>query len=457
MESPLLRKPTKTLNSSVYQWLHILQLPLGDLEYYLTIQSDTNPLVTIQSPEKAMLFQEVREKEWVGSGIWKESTFWNCNNYWYQEELRGWSKESTPPLHQIYKQNPKTFTQHLIDQLRQDRLIPSEYLPHCIFVAESLDSRGYFVDDLQQTADLLKISYSTMEQVLFMVQEMHPIGVAARNLQECLLLQLVKSPYYNDKTLVLISKDWEELEQLDLDSLATDLDTTVAEAQRYWQMVRGFNPFPIRAYLAQQKVSYLIPEAMVTVEDEQLKIVYHSEGCPQIVVDTPETENNSILASYLQINQKSAQETIEAMKKRRETLELIITYIVTMQQKFFMDKENKLEPLSIAKIANSLQLHPTWVSRGVCDKYIYTPHGLLSLKSLLSASDEHEDLELLYRDSIHSRIRVLVAGEDKTAPLSDAKMQKMLEGFSIHISRRTIAKYRDQMKIPNASLRKVKQ
>ncbi|MFI3250189.1 MAG: hypothetical protein R3Y07_04435, partial [Eubacteriales bacterium] len=176
MESPLLQQPKKKLNNTIYQWLHILQLPLGDLEHYLRKQGEGNPLIQVCSPEDPMLFQEVREKEWAGSGIWKESTFWNCNHYWYQEKLRGWSKEHIPPLHQIYKPNPKTFTQHVIDQLRHERLIPSEYLSHCIFVAESLDSRGYFVDDLQQTADLLKISYATMEQVLFLVQEMHPVG-----------------------------------------------------------------------------------------------------------------------------------------------------------------------------------------------------------------------------------------------------------------------------------------
>lgn len=454
MELPLLKKRSQSLNRAIVQSLHILQLPMHEMEGYLREQAEENPILVVQSPEKPVCIEQTYQDLTLS---WGDPSYRAYDSTWHQEEICGWSGGDAPPLHQIYKSNPKSFTQQLISQLRQDSKIPPEFLPHCIFFAESLDSRGYFVEDMQQMADLLEISLTTAEEVLFMVQEMQPVGVAARNLQECLLLQLAKTPNFNRKTLALISQDPACFQPVDFKWMAELLGSTVSEAQKSWQAVRGFHPVPTA--VSAERPSYLIPEATVVVEDGKLSVEFHRESAPTAtlnpeLLEALDQQKDSILSSYQQLNKNSATYILEGLEKRRTILDSIISFMVAYQQDYFLNPDQPLKPLGMTEISKFLELHPSWVSRALCDKYLLTPQGLVPLKALLSQQWVPETLGEQDRDRIHTRLRMLIAGEDKSAPLSDSKIQALLEGFHIEIARRTVAKYRGLLDIPNASQRK---
>lgn len=456
MEVPLLKKRADSLDKSLALSLHILQLPLGEIEGYLLEMAQELKMLQVIPPEKPLLFHEFPEENWADQFSWGDRNYWNYSNNWYQEEITGWSNSDTPPLHPFDQQKDITFTAQLVEQLRMDKGIPPEILSHCIFIAESLDSKGYFNQDLEEVAQILNISLAQAEQALFMVQEMQPVGVAARNLQECLLLQLSKTPYFNQYTLTLVSQDPNCYNPVDFKWMAKLLDCSVVEAQKYWQMVRGFNLIPSWDYF--QDMPSRIPEAIVTVEDKEIKINFHSQGRANVTLDlefleTTAKQGDAILSNYLLIGQKTAENIILALEKRHQMLESILNYVLAYQQDYFLKESSPLRPFSLGDLSKALDIHPTWLSRAICDKYILAPQGLMSVKSLFSNQVE-ENQEEMHRDSILSRLRMLIAGEDKTAPLSDEKLKAMLEGFHIYISRRTIAKYRGILNIPCTSQRK---
>lgn len=458
MDVPLLKKRADSLDKSLAQSLHILQLPLGEIESYLQQMAEENRILQVTAAPNPLLFHEIPEENWVDQFSWGDRTYWNYSNNWYQEEIPGWSSCGTPPLHPFHQTKEKSFTTQLVEQLRLDQGIPPEYLSHCIFIAESLDSKGYFTQDLEEIAHILNITPAQAEQALFLVQEMQPVGVAARNLQECLLLQLSKTPYFNKYTLALISQDPSSFNPPNFKWIAELLGTSTSEAQKYWQMVRSFNPVPSWGYF--QDMPPRIPEAILTVVNDAIHIEYHVDGrasanLKHSVMDSQEHEGDSILSNYLLINQKTAENVILALEKRHTMLESILSYILAYQQDYFLIEGTALRHLTLADLSKALDIHPTWLSRAICDKYILAPQGLMSLKSFLANTSLRDDEEM-HRDSILSRLRMLIAGEDKRAPLSDEKLKAMLEGFSIHISRRTIAKYRGILDIPNTSQRKVK-
>ncbi|MFI3253196.1 MAG: hypothetical protein R3Y63_02480 [Eubacteriales bacterium] len=450
IDLPLLKKRAESLDKNIAQSLHILQLPLGELETYLSEVAGENNMLEISPPENPLLFYEIPEDSWVEQFFWGDRSYWYHNNHWYQEEIPGWSEQNPPPVLKIKGQS---FTAQLIDQLRRSPKVPTEFLPHCIFLAESLDAKGYFVEDLEKVAELIKIPYPTAEQLLFILQEMEPCGVGARNLQECLLLQLAKSPYFNQYTLKLISQEPHCFQPPDFKWISGLLDCSVPDAQKYWQMVRGFNPIPSSAFARPP----CIPEAKVEVVKEKLQLHFLPQGratvsLNQELADSAKKQRDTILTSYLQINQNSAENIISALEERHHIMESLISYVVAFQQDYFLDL-GPLRSLDLKDLSSALNLSPNHLSRAICDKHLLAPQGIVSLKSLLTPESTGE-LETIERDSILSRLRMLIAGENKKAPYSDEKLKQLLEGFSIDISRRTVAKYRDMLHLPNASQRK---
>lgn len=471
-----LQRRTVTLDRSVVLSLQILQFPLGELGEYLQTITEKNPMLQVSlQGEKFVTFDEIPKEPWVEEFSWGEETFWNFSSSWYQEQMSGWSREEKPPLSAVYQEKNKGFSKKLVEQLRLSTQVSPDLLPHCIFLAESLDRNGYYTEDLYETTELLGIDLDVGEEALYLLQEMQPTGVGARDLHECLLLQLVKSPYFGEDTLEMVAQGADFFEGLDFKKMAETLGKPVSEVTATWQKIRGFHPIPTSRHFKEVKeVEKVVPEAIVTVNRGKLEVAFQHEGQvfatinPELV-ENLKNERNTILASYQQENLDTCREMLSAIEQRNEILEEIIIFLTAYQKDYFTSKKkgdlkHLLKPLEMGKLADLLELHPTLVSRGICDKYIATPRGLISLQSLLSPPNHEEEViagedceeDLEKRGKVFSRLRMIIDGEDKSKPLSDEKMKALLEGLSIHIARRTVAKYRTILKIPNASKRKIR-
>ena len=439
------------LTPSMRLALFTLQLPLCDLEAYLLRQSNENPMLDVHDPEDRTFP--------ISSAPSNEDYLWETD---YSGNRHGASLSSSGLEYQSDTDwLTPSFSRQIIDQLCQERLIPPEYLPHCIFLAESLDKRGYFTENLEEIATLLDISYQTVEQALYMLQEMHPTGVGARNLKECLLLQLIKSPHLNESTLTLISQDFSLYETLDFKWMAQLLGTNESEAKAYWKIIQELNPIPSRGFTSDRSMGYVIPEATVERQGDYFVPRFHRKYSPTAELNPTyaellKTSNDPTLLTFLQPHRVAAEQVLYAIQRRQTTLEKIISYVVAQQQDFFSDGMQSLSPLTISQVAEELSVHASTISRGVRDKYLTTPQGLIPLKQLFSVKVSGENLQgdSVSRAAVASRIRMLVSAEDKSHPLSDTKLQEILTGLSIHISRRTVAKYRGEMGIAGSSQRK---
>lgn len=437
------------LTPSMRLALFALQLPLGDLESYLLRQANENPMLDVHAPEERTLpiVTAPSQDEYA----WENDYSGNRHSASLDPSVLDFQTSED-------WQTP-SFARQIIDQLSQERLIPAEYLPHCIFIAESLDSRGYFTEDLNEIATLLNIPYQTAEQALYMVQEMHPTGVGAQNLQECLLLQLIKSPHFNDKTLTLISQDFSLFEKLDFKWMSQLLNTSEDEAKDHWKAIQNLNPIPSRGFASEHNIAYVIPEASVERQGDDFITRFHRKHSPTaelnpLYCQLMATSDDPSLIAFLRPHRAAADQILYAIERRQSTLVRIIAHVVAHQQRFFQDGVQSLAPLTINSVADALSLHASTVSRGVRDKYIATPQGLLPLKSLFSAKATGNSAGTVSRAGICSRIRMLISAEDKSHPMSDSKLQKILEEFSITVSRRTIAKYREELGILGSAQRK---
>lgn len=446
MELSLQPKQQLQLSQSQRLSLFVLQLPIDELDSYLLRQSDDNPMLDVELPSltQSLSYDSLAQDLSGEFGSYSAGV--------HPLELH----ENLTDLHDW---RTPSFNRYIMDQLSQTHLISVEMLPHCLFIAESLDRRGYFTEDLSEIATILNISLDTAEQALFLVQQMHPTGVGARTLEECLFLQLLSSPLLNEYTLKLISQDLTQYHPVDFDKMAQFIQTTPEQARTHWEGICSLNPIPSRGYHHGEPLHYIRPEATVEPQGElflphfpkkeQVKAKINTDYA-HLVTQSPSDE----VVTFLTKHQAAAEQVLFAVSRRASTLTQIITCVVAHQQDYFRDGDKGLRPLSIAQIAQELDLHSSTVSRGIRDKYLATPQGLIPLKSLFSTGIT-TNAQSTSRVSISSRIKALIEHEDKAKPLSDAKLQSLLAQCSIEISRRTVTKYREELKIPSSTQRKI--
>lgn len=472
-----LQRRFPTLDRGMVLTLQILQMPLGELEGYLRGLAEKNPMLEVGVAEGVFQsFEGLPVDAWVEEFSVGEDSFWNFSSGWHQEEMLGWSGSGAPPMSVEYTNQGKRFTEKLVEQLRLCPDIPRELLPHCIFLAESLDCRGYFSEDLVATSEYLDIDFDTMEEALYLLQEMQPTGVGARDLRECLLLQLVRSPFLGEDTLEMISQGAEFFEGLHFQKMSERLGRSVVEVTRTWQKIQGFYPIPTaRFFMEHPRLDRIVPEAFVTVKRGKISLAFQHEGQEFVginpeLVENMKNEKINILATYQKQNYDTSREIFQSISYRNELLEDLIIFVTAYQKDYFTSKKKKdlkslLKPLEPWQIAEALELEPTLVSRALCDKYIGTEMGLVSLQSLLTPlhhegeeiEESEDETDLSKRGKVLSRMRLIMNGEDKRKPWSDEKMTGLLGGLSIKIARRTVAKYRYILKVPNASQRKIRE
>jgi RNA polymerase sigma-54 factor len=310
-----------------------------------------------------------------------------------------------------------------------------------------------------------------LEKVLFKVQQLDPAGVGARNLQECLMLQLerrsetpsvkralkIVEDYFND----FIKKHYQKLmDRLDIDEdqLRTALDE-----------IKHLNPKPGNSgSVTARSVQVIIPDFTISVEDGELELSLNSRNAPELNVSR---EYKDMLESYKKSQEKSKQQKeavmfvkqkldgakwfIEAIRQRQQTLLITMSSIMNFQKEYFLTgDERKLRPMILKDIADEIGMDISTVSRVASNKYVATPYGTFLIKNFFSESMKNEAGEDVSTREIKKILEDSIAEEDKKKPLTDERLAKLLKEKGYPIARRTVAKYREQLDIPVARLRK---
>ena len=436
------------LNTDILFSLEVLRLPMQELKELLIQKAYDNPLLDAEEypsyestpalpaasddPEARMLVSAFQNDIFSAGAAGKDVYFAaGCNE--------------------------QSFVETLYEQLGALKL-EDDFLELCRFLCASLDRRGYFTDPPEEIAELLNCPRSYLMRALEQIQRLEPAGVGARGLEECLLLQLQRREKYDEHATKLVESGMDLLASGNIKGIQALLKTDEASAREACNIVRTLNPIPSQGYYTGEARQTIVPDASVEKTAEGFSVAYNRRCLPQLRVNLDYARmipslDDSYAKEYLKQSLIEAHRLVKAVEKRESTLTRIVTRMVHLQHKFFEDGLS-LDPMTLDTIATELELNISTISRAVNGKYIACAAGTLELKSLFTAGLKGEDGEIISAVTVKRMIKSLVNTENAAKPMSDEAIRNALKSAKMNISRRTVAKYREEMGIPASLSRK---
>ncbi len=371
---------------------------------------------------------------------------------------------------------PVSFHQDLINQLNTFILNEDER-DIAEFLVGSIDDMGYIRRTIQDIVDDMAFTQgiytdeATVERILHLVQDLEPAGVGARDLQECLLLQLKHKTPSDSIALAIqvIEQQFEAFSKKHYDKLLQKFDVNQQQLRKAIDEIEKLNPKPGGSFDGNQKmVEHVVPDFTIRIMDGELELLLNGRNAPELHVskdyqemlqsykDTSEKSNaQKDAVQFIKQKLDSAKWFIDAIKQRQETLYVTMNAIMYYQQEYFLEgEESKLRPMILKDIADMVGLDISTVSRVANSKYVDTPYGTKLIKEFFSESMTNDQGEEVSTIEIKNILQQVISEEDKKKPLPDDQLAEILKEKGYPIARRTIAKYREQLDIPVARLRK---
>ncbi|MFZ5815618.1 MAG: RNA polymerase factor sigma-54 [Bacillota bacterium] len=351
-----------------------------------------------------------------------------------------------------------TLHEHLIAQLYLSGL-PASDRRTAEFLIGSLDDHGYLTITLEEVAERLAVPVDRVEAVLRVVQSFDPAGVGARSLRECLLLQWATLDDGNPLVPQLIEHYLDDLAGGRIPRIAEALGVTCGEVQAAADLIRTLDPKPGRRFGRADETRYVIPDVIVERVGREYVVIVNDAPIPKLLVNNQyrrmlSGQVESEARKFVEEKIQSALWLIKAIEQRRLTLYRVTEAIVQFQRDFFDRGLRHLRPLTLREVAEVVGVHESTVSRATSGKYVQTPQGTFELKFFFSSGVDGARGEGVAAESVKKFIADLIAKEDPNEPLSDQALTDALSRMGLSISRRTVAKYREEMGVPNSGKRK---
>lgn len=435
-----------SLTPTMRQALECLQLPAMDLLQYVQEAALENPMLEVELPALTSVSLDAPTSE---TTVTQYDSWDDCF------ARRRTDSADADPL-AAAPAEAASLRDHLLSQIGQTALIDASLQPLCRFLVDCLDSRGYLDCPLDALAQETGQPLFLMEQALFAVQMLDPPGVGARSLSECLMLQLSQGPHFNALTLGLVRDGLEQMAKKQYAELAKQFHTDKKTILEAMGVIARLNPIPSQGFGSHDYDAFVIPDALITGQSGNLTVELNTAALPRITIDSHyrallETTDDPELGEYLRGKLQQANGLLRGVQARGQTLQRLLRYVTACQRDYFSGGE--LHPMTIQSAAEALEISPSTVSRAVQDKYIQFGGRVLPLRGLFSTPAAYGEEELS-SVAVKQRLRALVQKEDPAHPLSDEELAAALAESGVTISRRTVAKYRGQMKIPPISQRR---
>lgn len=439
-----------SLSPKMQQSMEILQLNSQELLKYVRQLADENPVVEIDEPSKESDRFEIfkRKLEWLESA--------NEINRVYNRGLE--DSEENKNIAQYVSSEDEDLYQNLKSQLNLMN-VPENIRMIVNYMIKCIDENGYLEDDIGEIAQKLKIDFSIAKEALCVLQSMEPAGIGAKDLRECLLLQLQRLNENNPVVIELVNKYLEMLGKNRLEVIAKGLGVQIDEVKNAYRVIKTLNPRPGTSFGNNSQTQYLTPDLIVVKFSDYYEVLLNDYFQPQISVSryyqnmlnqSPENE----VKEYISKKIKEAEWIINCISQRNSTL-LKVTRVIVEQQKQFFDKgRGYLTALNQQKIANDIGVHESTVSRAIRGKYLQCSWGLFGLDYFFTNGLSLGYESQIVPDAVKSEIKEIITKEDKKKPYSDQKIAELLQQKGIDIARRTVTKYRENMNIPKTTLRK---
>ena len=427
------------LTPQMEQSLSVLQMGTEELNQCIEEEVLSNPMLDYaKEPEK----KEVRRSQGEGIGYYSRKKTEDTD---YQSYLNAIADE---------KSEDTELAEYLRMQLYTKKISPrrqkiGKYLIEC------LEESGYLKMDMDELAKGIGLSKEELEREIRFMQTLEPCGVFARDLKECLLLQVEGEEQMQRQARLLIEKYLDEIAQNKIPQISKQTGLTTAEITKTIQYIKEeLEPVPGRGYGCANRNEYIYPDITVKEDEKGYRIILNKEKVHTLELNREYLPmlgqvHSSGENKYLKEQYQKAKILLRNIGKREETLAAVAEAIVDWQREFFEKGKASLKPMNLLDIAQELDVHESTVSRAVRDKYLECRWGIFELKYFFSNKTSDGN-----NCNVLTCIQEIIRSENKQKPLSDAKIAEQLEKKGIRISRRTVTKYREQMQIPNTQMRK---
>lgn len=444
----ILQKQKLILTQTMQQSINILQMSAYELREYIDKKFEENPVL-----EGELDLVESKEKT-DNSQLYKYLEDIYSENYNYQ-----YNNEDDVSIFNFIA-NKKSLKDYLYEQLGE---VKSDIKIKKIvsYMIESLDSRGYLENTLEEICNDLGVNKEVGKDALKILQSLEPCGIGARNIKECLLIQLKNKGILDEIIKEIILKYLEYIADCKYNYIAKELKITPKEVQAYGDIIKTLEPKPARGYYTGEEIKFIIPDAYIVKIRDEYSVIMNKDIIPNITINN--LYKQEILngkdkreVEYVKEKVNDAISLITDIEQRNNTILKLLECIVKKQKAYFENGQEYLKPMTMRELANEMCLHESTVSRAIKDKYILTSRGTIKIKDLfcnriISSGIEGEDVST---KTIKNKIKQLIKLENKSKPLSDQAICDLLNKEDIAISRRTVAKYREELGIKSSSKRK---
>ena len=391
--------------------LNVLEMSSMDLEKFIEKEFSKNPLLEIDFSSK---------------------------NY----SSKGDDSEESSPFDFISEEK------NLIDFLEEQLgflKISKEMRFLCTFIVNNLDKRGFLTVTREELKSACGFPLKDIDKAIEIVKSLEPIGIGAKNLEECLIIQLHKKNINDQKLEYIITHFMQELASSKYDIICSKLNITEEYVVEYLKIIRSLNPFPSRGFYMGDTIRYIEPDAEIKNINGKYIVVMSEKNIPKLKLKS--LENAQEISGEMKNYFNSANNIIRCIEKRQLTLKSILDIILEKQYEYFSNPEGKLNSLTLKDISSILKIHDSTVSRAIKNKYILTERGMKRVKDMFII-----DNKKLF---VKEKIEELILNEDRYNPLHDNEIALLLEKENLKIARRTVVKYREELGIKPAHKRKL--
>lgn len=457
------------MTPQLQQAIKLLQLSRMELENLINTELVENPTLeessdsesTTQSMEEVEPQQQTKTEENPQNAEdfnW-ESYIENARSAPSLPVYRGGDEEL--PTYENTLSQPSSLADHLLWQLKLSDMKEEQKSMGEVIIG-NINEDGYLQASLDEIAQKESFDIHELEAVLYRVQEFDPIGVAARDLKECLLVQIYDLDYEDEVLERMVENHLSDLEKKNYGAIGKALAITMEEVVERVKVIEELEPKPGRQYGGAPS-HYIIPDIYVVKRGTEYVVMLNEDGLPKLKIspfyknildESKSAANHANTKEYIQGKLRSAVWLIRSIHQRQRTIYKVTESIVRQQIEFFDKGIAFLKPMVLRDVANDIGMHESTISRVTTNKYVHTPRGIFELKFFFNSGISRVHGSDVASESVKEKVRAIIASEDPGHPFSDQKIVELLLKENINIARRTVAKYREMLGILPSSKRK---
>jgi RNA polymerase sigma-54 factor len=452
---------TQVLAPQLQQSLQILQVPMLELRNLIQEELESNPTLEMEEIEPTIEDKKAEQEEFQEEfdRLAKLDEEWR--DYMSQSQSYNGRSAEEEERRQFFFDSlvkEETLQQHLLEQVNSTDLSEDDHRLAEVIVG-NIDDHGFLQASPEDIANSTGMDQAELQRVLEVVQTFHPVGVAARDLRECLLIQLKRLGKEQSLEYRIVDRHLDDLGKRRFPEIARRCGTTPEQVQRAANFIATLDPKPGQIFTSDPN-NYVLPDVTVERIAGDWMISLNGEQIPHLRISNTykdlmsQEKNGADVRDYIRDKIRSGKFLIKSIHQRQQTISNIAHQIVARQLEFLEYGPSGLKPMTMVQIADAVGVHETTVSRAISGKYMATPHGVFDMKYFFTPGYQTADGDSMSNTSVKGAIAELVKGEDTKCPLSDKEIVELLEKRGIPIARRTVAKYRNELNILPSNMRK---